>query len=164
MRRKLSRLGNYFRVRKAIKIVHSHKGGLFIGGPTRLTSHTYLGHNVNFNGMEIRGGGNVVIGDNFHSGKGCLIITQNHNYEGNEIPYDSTYIYKDVMIGDNVWFGDRVIVLGGVKIGEGVIIQAGAVVVKDIPDCGIAGGNPAQVFKYRDKDHYYKLKVEGKFH
>ena len=50
------------------------------------------------------------------------------------------------------------------KIGEGAIIQAGSTVVKDIEKYGIAGGHPAKVFKYRDIDHYEKLKKEGKFH
>lgn len=105
------------------------------------------------------------IGDNFHSGEGCLIITQNHNYDnGNEIPYDSTYIYKNVSIEDNVWLGDRVIILGGVTLGEGCIIQAGSVVVKDIPPFSIAGGAPARVFKYRDIDHYNNLKKKAAFH
>jgi acetyltransferase-like isoleucine patch superfamily enzyme len=54
--------------------------------------------------------------------------------------------------------------LGGVSIGEGAIIQAGSVVVKNIPKYAIAGGHPATVFKYRDIDHYERLKAEGKFH
>jgi chloramphenicol O-acetyltransferase type B len=37
-------------------------------------------------------------------------------------------------------------------------------VVSDVPKYGIAGGNPAKVFKYRDKKHYEKLKKEKKFH
>jgi acetyltransferase-like isoleucine patch superfamily enzyme len=93
------------------------------------------------------------------------MITQIHNYDhGNKIPYDDTYIYKDILIKDNVWLGSRVIILGGVTVGEGAIIQAGSVVVSDIPDYAIAGGHPAKVFKYRDKEHYKKLKKQGKFH
>lgn len=67
-------------------------------------------------------------------------------------------------IKDNVWIGNNVIVLGGTKIGEGVIVHAGSVVAKDIPDFSIAGGHPAKVFKKRDIDHYERLKMEGKFH
>lgn len=127
--------------------------------------NTFLGTNVNFNGMQIRGGGKVQIGDNFHSGTECLMITQNHNYDkGTAIPYDGTYVCKDIKIEDNVWLGDRVIILGGVTIGEGAIIQAGSVVVNDIPAYAIAGGHPANVFKERDIEHYMKLKQEGKFH
>jgi len=54
--------------------------------------------------------------------------------------------------------------LGDVTIGEGAIIQAGSVVVNDIPKYTIAGGHPAKVFKYRDAAHYERLKEEGKFH
>jgi acetyltransferase-like isoleucine patch superfamily enzyme len=94
-----------------------------------------------------------------------MMITQNHNYDhGTMIPYDDTYIFKDIHIEDNVWLGNRVIILGGVTIGEGAIIQAGSVVVKNIPKYAIAGGHPATVFKYRDIKHYEKLKSAKKFH
>jgi chloramphenicol O-acetyltransferase type B len=148
-----------------LSYVKSHKSEIFVGGKTRLSRNTILNNNPSFNGMYINGGGRVVFGNNFHSGNECLILPSIHNYDkGTEIPYDSTYIDKEVIIGDNVWFGNRVIVLGGVTIGEGAIIQAGAVVVNSIPDCAIAGGNPAKVFKYRDKAHYYDLKEKGQFH
>lgn len=60
--------------------------------------------------------------------------------------------------------GNRVIVLGGVRIGEGAIVQAGSCVVSDLPKCSIAGGHPAKVFKYRDVEHYETLKAEERFH
>lgn len=130
----------------------------------QFNGNTYLGSNCHFNGMDIGGGGKVTIGDNFHSGPECMMITQNHHIHGNALPYDNTYIYKDIEIGDNVWLGSRVIILGGVKIGEGAVIQAGSVVVSDIPKCAIAGGHPCKVFRYRDVEHYEKLKFQGKFH
>jgi len=129
-----------------------------------VSKNTYLGKNVNLNGMRIAGHGMVKIGDNFHSGPECLLITDTHNYKGSKIPYDETYISKDIIIQNNVWLGSRVIVLGGVTIGDGAIIQAGSVVVKDIPSCAIAGGNPACAFKYRDREHYLKLVTEKKYH
>lgn len=171
MKRIISRILNLprklikrFREKKALSIVAGHHGEVFIGGKTHLTPNTYLGVRPSFNGMNITGGGKVVIGNYFHSGVECMIITQNHNYEGGEIPYDSTYVYKQITIGDCVWFGNRVTVVGNVNIGEGAIIAAGAVVTKDVPPLAIVGGNPAKVIKYRDADHYYKLKKEGKFH
>ena len=137
---------------------------LTVNAYSYITPKTSLGNNVNFNGMKIQGTANVIIGDNFHSGIECMIITDSHNYEGEAIPYDDTVISKDVVIEDNVWLGNRVIVLPGVTIGEGAIIQAGSVVVNDIPKYAIAGGHPAKVFSLRDKDHYEMLKKEGKFH
>ncbi|WP_082925953.1 acyltransferase [Halomonas sp. G11] len=142
-----------------------HKGSVQVGGKTHLTKKTFLGINANFNGLVISGGGKVVIGNHFHSGPDCLFISQNHNFDGGKsIPYDNTYIYKDIEIGDCVWLGSRVIVLGGVTIGEGAIIQAGSCVVNDIPPYAIAGGHPAKVFAYRDVEHYERIKKEGKFH
>ena len=165
IRKCIRRIVRLFREYRARRIVESYNGRIFIGGKTCLTSKTVLGSNVNFNGMKIRGNGRVIIGDNFHSGEECLIITSNHNFDyGEAIPYDNTNIDKEVVFGDNVWLGSRVLVLGGVTIGEGAIIQAGSVVVKDIPPLAIAGGSPATVFKYRDKEHYYRLKEAGRFH
>ncbi|KGP76109.1 acetyltransferase [Desulfosporosinus sp. Tol-M] len=137
---------------------------LRVNYPSCVTPNTELGNNVNFNGMRILGYGKVVIGDNFHSGTNYKMLSSIHNYDnGTTIPYDSVMIPKDINIGDNVWFGDDVMILGGVTLGEGCIIQAGSVVVSDVPDCAIAGGHPARVFKYRDKDHYYSLKSQKAF-
>lgn len=142
----------------------SYEKPIRVNSFSQVTRKTKLGKNVNFNGMRITGLGNVSIGDNFHSGRDCLIISQFHNYNsGTAIPYDDTYIVKDVIIRDNVWLGDRVIILGGVTLGEGCIIQAGSVVVKDIPEFAIAGGHPAKVFAFRDIEHYMGLKNQGKF-
>ncbi|MCG3717789.1 acyltransferase [Aliarcobacter butzleri] len=144
--------------------VASYKEIIRVNNKSYFTRNTYLGNNVNFNGMVINGLGKVIIGDNFHSGRECLMITQIHNYDtGWAIPYDDTYILKDIIIEDNVWFGDRVMILGGVTIGEGAIIQAGSVVVNTVPKYAIVGGSPAKVFKYRNIEHYEKLKKEGKF-
>lgn len=137
---------------------------LYVGGKSYVTSNTYLGRHVCFNGMQISGNGEVKIGSYFHSGFGCQIITSFHNYEGKKIPYDETFIDKNVSIGECVWFGNNVIVLGGVKIGEGAIIQAGSVVCKDIPAYSIAGGHPAIPFKIRNIEHYKELKRKRLFH
>ena len=137
---------------------------LRVNFPSQFGGYVHFGDNCNFNGMSVLGGGEVYFGNNFHSGIECMIITQNHNYDrGEAIPYDKTYICKKVFIGDNVWFGNRVMVVGNVTIGEGAIIAAGAVVSKDVPKYAIVGGNPAKVIKYRDIEHYEKLKGEGKF-
>ena len=130
-----------------------------VNGYTRFTKQTRLGGNTHFNGLIIRGGGEVAIGDNFHSGQGCLFLVSFHKYDGgNALPYDSSIVInKNIAIGENVWLGDRVTVLGGVSIADGAIIQAGAVVSSSIPFCGVAGGNPAVVFKYRDVESYRAL-------
>lgn len=137
--------------------------GLRVNRFSKFTSRTYIGDNCHFNGMRISGKGDVSIGDNFHSGENCRIITQNHNYEGDALPYDNTFELKPVSIGKNVWFGDSVIILPGTIIGDGAILQAGSVVHGVIPPLAIGGGNPAHVFKYRDKEHYYRLEKEHRY-
>lgn len=139
-------------------------GPLRVNGWSSVSAQTHLGRNVHFNGLIVSGSGAVTIGDNFHSGPGCLFITQFHNYDaGTALPYDETVILKPIVIGDNVWLGSRVIILGGVTIGEGAVIQAGSCVVTDIPRCAIAGGHPAKVFRSRDIEHYERLKAAGRF-
>lgn len=153
------------RLKLNLSTIASYKTVPYIrkGSNTQLSSKTYLGKNCSFNGLVVMGNGRLVIGDNFHSGRDILVLTSIHNYEGDSLPYDKTSINKDVFIEDNVWIGSRVIILGGAKIREGAIIQAGSVVTGEIPKCAIAGGHPAKPFSFRDKEHYEKLKSEGKF-
>lgn len=54
-----------------------------------------------------------------------------------------------VKIGNDVWVGTKAIILGGVNIGDGAVIAAGAVVTKDVPAYAISAGVPAKVIKYR---------------
>ena len=61
-------------------------------------------------------------------------------------------------IGNDVWIGQNVLLINGVKIGDGAIIAAGAVVTKDVPPYAIVGGVPAKIIRYRfDEDTISKL-------
>ena len=91
------------------RIVASCGKHLLVNGKCTFSSTTHIGDFCNFNRINILGGGKVFIGNYFHSGIECMIITQNHNYEGRKIPYDDTYIKKNVTISDCVWFGNRVL-------------------------------------------------------
>lgn len=144
--------------------------------------NVYINKGFNIDGIDkIEIGDNVWIGRNCHlvaSGglkisSGCIlshsieIWTQNHNYQSDDlmsIPYDKHFIKKPVIIEENVWIGSRVIILPGVTIGEGAVIGAGAVVTKDVQECAVVGGNPANIIKYRDKEQYFKLKQEDKIY
>ena len=122
-----------------------------------------------FNGMRIHNDGKdkgtppatVKIGCHFHSGKGCVIRTSDHDFQrGYPVINGSIAGYKsaDVTIGNYVWLGDDVLIMKGITIGEGAIIQARSVVVSDIPPLAIAGGHPCRVFASRDLEEFKFLK------
>lgn len=137
---------------------------LVLGDFSVLNKDTYIGDNVRLNGIFVEGFGVLRIGHYAQLGRDITIITSNHDYDnGTLIPYDDVHINKEVIIGDFVWIGSRAVILPGTKIGEGAIIQAGAVVHGVVPPYSIVGGNPAKVFKMRDVEHFKKLKEEHKF-
>lgn len=148
----------------ATRKFYSYGKELRVNGKCNFSGKITIGNYCNFNGMRINGYGEVFIGDYFHSGIECMIITSNHNYGGAMLPYDETMLLKHIKIGNCVWLGNRVTIVGNVTIGDGAIIAAGSVVVKDVPRCAIVGGNPAKIIKYRDIEHYNSLEKEKKYY
>jgi len=147
------------------KQINEFGENLKVNNMCRLNKSVTVKNNVNLNGMEVQGNGKIIIGNNFHSGKDILLITQNHNWkDAKTIPYDDEYILTNITIEDNVWLGSKVTIIGNSTIGEGSIIQAGSVVVNDIPPLSIAGGHPATVFSKRDEAHYNECVKMGKFY
>lgn len=123
---------------------------------------------------------NVKIGKFCSIGPGVFIGAGNHDYSfvtTHPILFNSIYDKftgfsnetrkanglkdKDLstIIGNDVWIGQAAIIKRGICIGDGAVIAAGAVVVKDVPSYSIVGGNPAKVIKYRlDKSRIEKIK------
>jgi acetyltransferase-like isoleucine patch superfamily enzyme len=66
----------------------------------------------------------------------------------------------DIIVGDDVWIGTNAIICSGVKIGQGAIVAAGAVVTKEVSPYAVVGGNPAKVIKYRF-DESFRKKILG---
>lgn len=157
-------LRNHLYAHKMIRRAISVGKNFRCNAPSHGNHKTVIGDNVCVNGLQIIGDGPCSIGNYTQVGHEVLVITSNHNYDNGEtIPYDDKNIYKEVAIGDFCWIGSRVTILPGTKIGEGAIIQAGAVVHGEVPRCAIVGGNPAQVFKYRNVEHFDELKAKGAF-
>jgi acetyltransferase-like isoleucine patch superfamily enzyme len=101
-------------------------------------------------GARISAAEKIVIGANTMLANGVYITDADwHDIYDRSMPIGVT---RPVIIGENVWLGDSVIVCKGVTIGKNSIIGAGSVVVKDIPENCIAAGNPAQVLRTLDPD------------
>ncbi|MGX7112573.1 sugar O-acetyltransferase [Gemella cuniculi] len=93
----------------------------------------------------------VHIGDYVMIAPNVLITTVNHP-ESPSGRRKHLGVAKPVKIGDDVWIGANVTILPGVKIGNNVIVAAGAVITKNIPDNVIVGGVPAKVIKKIEND------------
>ena len=109
---------------------------------------------------------NVVIGPSNHPTDKmfCSGALYHNNFENWEEIFDCKFKKinftenKFTIIGNDVWIGQNAIIMSGVKIGNGAIIGAGAVVTKDVPDYAIYGGVPAKLIRYRfDKTTIEKL-------
>ena len=81
--------------------------------------------------------------------------------------FADTMVFKEVkefpQIGNDVWIGENVFFQGGISIGDGAVVLAGAVVTKDVPPYAIAGGVPAKVLKYRYDENTVKFLQEFKW-
>ena len=102
-------------------------------------------------GFKAKITGPCTIGNNVIMGPEIYVFTKNHKIDDISIPikYQGDTEDKRVYIGDDCWIGCRAIIMPGIKIGKGVVVGAGAVVTKDIPDYAIVGGVPARILKYR---------------
>lgn len=144
--------------RNKTKLINTfERNGLYLSAPFDISnfnnlifsSPVYIGP---YSYMQLLGilkiGRGTIIGPKFS------VLTGNHVYEGDLIPYTKDYDIKPITIGDYVWIGYNVTILPGVTIGEGAVIGASSVVSKDIPNYAIAVGNPAKVIKFRDKNNF----------
>ena len=102
----------------------------------------------------------ITIGNNVHITDGVKFIT----HDGGTLLFrqyvPDLEITKPITVGNDVYIGNNVVILPGVNIGNRVVIGAGAVVSKDIPDNSVAVGVPARVIKTAD-EYFEKLQQES---
>lgn len=94
----------------------------------------------------------IIIGDNLLTGRWVTITDNSHgdtDFDSLQIsPLMRNVVSKGpVIIGNNVWIGDKATILPGVTIGDCVVVAANAVVTKDVPAYCVVGGNPAKIIK-----------------
>ena len=116
------------------------------GTTLRIGDYSGLGENCRIQNFDMSVGNYVMMAHDVQ------FIGGGHGYADTNLPMVKQEVKKrsKLVIGNDVWIGARVTVLGNVKsIGHGVIIGAGSLVTKDVPDYAIMDGNPARVIKYR---------------
>lgn len=94
----------------------------------------------------------IIIGNGLLTGKFVLITDNSHGGLSQEeamIPPNKRQLKSkgEIIIGNNVWIGDKASVLAGVHIGDNVIVAANTVVTKDVPSNCIVAGAPAKIIK-----------------
>jgi len=105
--------------------------------------------------------GNITVGDDTIFGHNCMVITGRHRfYKGKRaklVPNKEHYRETpeegyDIEIGSGCFIGSNAIILAPIKIGNNVIIGAGSLVIKDVPnDCFVAG-SPAKIISFHNMD------------
>ena len=84
-------------------------------------------------------------------GPNCCILNSNHIFDRIDIPMieQGSVIGKRIIIEDDVWIGQNVIMTAGRHISKGSVIGAGCLLCKDFPEYSIVGGNPSKLIRSR---------------
>lgn len=125
--------------------------------------------------ISIRNGHRIEIGDGAHIGQGdhlwggdthgrisighhallapnVFITASDYDFDAGDGPVmDQPKREADVSIGSNTWLGANVVVVAGVRVGDGAIVAAGSVVTRDVPAGAVVAGVPARVVRQRGR-------------
>ena len=126
-----TKLGTFVEVQK----------GAIIGKNCKISSHTFICEGVH-------------IGDGCFVGHGVLFINDKHpravNPDGS-MQNDEDWELLETFIEDNVSIGSGAVIMGGIRIGKGAMIGAGAVVTKDVEENTTVAGVPARIFQKKSE-------------
>lgn len=144
------KLGGCLRTFFARKICKSVGLNVNIEHGAHFTEELVIGSNSGI-GVNAEIYGPVEIGNYVLMGPEVVIFTTNHKHDEIKVPI-ARQGFEDprkVVLGDDVWIGQRAMIMPGVTVGTGAIIGAGAVVTKDVPEYALVGGVPAKVIGWR---------------
>lgn len=128
------------------KLFHSSVGDFSYVGPNTRLTYAEVGKFCSIAGEVIVGMGTHTL-ENLSTSP---IFTEEKN--GTSIKWINKTIaepFRKVLIDNDVWIGSRVMVMGGVHIGNGAVVGAGAIVTKDVPPYAVVAGVPAKIIRYR---------------
>lgn len=139
------------------------KGIITIGDHTRIWSHLgitqlsagpraiiQIGSNTFINtGAIITSRRHIMIGDNCHIANEVIIMDDDFHQVHSRAEKSEK---EAIIVEDNVWIATRAMILKGVRIGEGAVVAAGAVVTKNVPPRTVVAGVPAKVIRHLDDE------------
>lgn len=163
-------LGENVIIEKSCRLEGGGLHNIYIGNRTRIQSHCILGCWQNYRSQsfsssitigencnigqytQITACNKIQIGNGLLTGRFCLISDNSHgglSWEEADVPPAQRLLKSkgEVVIGNNVWIGDKASVLSGVHIGDNVIVAANAVVTKSVPSNCVVAGVPARIVK-----------------
>jgi maltose O-acetyltransferase len=136
-RRLFRRLGRHSLIYSGIYLTHTY--GIDAGD--------YLSINT---GALIDARGGITMGSGVMIGPNAVIVSSSHRFDRTDVAMTSLdHIMEPVIIGDDVWIGAQSFIRGGVTIGRGALVAAGAIVLDDVPDYKIIAGNPGRIVRDR---------------
>ena len=134
--------GNHVQINRRNLIDHSTLGDYTYTGVNTVIKHALIGKYCSISW-------NVSVTGNLHDYTTLSPHPFTHFSSFGFAEQSTPLDYKEVSIGNDVWIGMNACVLPGIRIGHGVVIGAGSVVTKDVPDYAVVAGNPARIIKYR---------------
>lgn len=118
-----------------------------ISKPTRLLigNNTWIGRNCSFYAEN-----GIIIGNDVMISKDVSVISSDHSYDDPTKPIRCQGYKKanSISIGNNVWLGEKSIILNEVNLGDNTVVGAGSVVTKNFPSNVVIAGNPARIIRH----------------
>ncbi len=137
-------LGDNVRIREHVWI-QATSSLASLGKGLVISDNTYIGPRC-----TIGAGGGIKIGCNVTIGAAVDLLAENHNFANADLLINEQGVTrKGIVIEDDVWIGNRVIILDGLRICRGAVIGAGSVVTKDVSPYTVVVGNPARAVRRR---------------
>jgi maltose O-acetyltransferase len=158
----LVRLMNRLVFRKLIGLearllVYRHQGAsigeeVYVGARTRIRfpENVRIGDGSVVAAATIEAWGEVIIGSDVMINHNVYLFTAQHDIDSPTFDGEIEFIH----IGDFAWLPHHICVLPGVRIGRYAVVGTGSVVTRDVPEYGVAAGNPARVVKTRARVAY----------
>lgn len=110
-----------------------------------LGEYVFVGRGSEFDVLQ-----KITVGDHTVIAPGCFITDHNHGLAPDSRIDQQISKASPVQIGNDVWLGAKVVVVAGVKIGDGAVVGANSVVTRDVPPMAVVAGSPARLLRYRN--------------